>query len=961
MSNLGYHRFPLGMDFGVGITAASRQEDTTRGPGQVGQARTSGEGGLGQEIGPGPSVGLGTAVRNLKRRRPALACEQCRRRKIKCDRATPCGPCQRSQLDICTFRPEWYRGTSTNITTCVDAARASAGAGMASVTSLPGPRSSGSLAQSSPMVSRLEPQLGAIDRVSSRDLSTPLLALASPVSEDWQRQLPGPGTLSHPHQQRAGTLLTDRDRDRDRDRERGRERERPQSSAASDASFLDMSIDGDRHMTRSLDGRSTAEPLSQQPQQQQRRLAPMHGCFVKSRFYGPSHWINASGEFGYVLEVQREAELDKSSDIQSLLNECKRLCRICKSMPYARDPPAAAVFTAAAPGLADSLPPQRTCDGLVRLYLRTFESVYRVLHVPTFRMQYASFWASPQSQSANSAFTAQLLLVCALGSCFCQDKETSRASQRASALRWISTAHSWMSSPSEKSRLNISGLQTQCLRVLAKQAYPGGPELVWISAGSLVRAAMQLGLHHDPSKLPGVGGFEAEMRRRLWATILDLQIQSSIESGGSPLISRTDYDCEPPSNLDDAQLDPDMSNSGPCSRPASVFTDTSMQCALMRTLPIRLEVAKYLNDFSSEQTYAETLRLGHKLRGALEEHTRLFRSFTGQHQRPSPFQIKLFELLTFRFLLALHFPFAIRAKKNPTYYFSHKVCLDLSLSLLHYSSTSTTTASPLTASLNTMAFQPPEDDYTRLRVLGSGIFRDSPLRAVIFVCIELLMQMESDADNSGSGNGSSLQAPLGQFPSIYNALGRQELHKVVAEYVQLLARRIEAGETTVRGHVFFSGVLAHLDALQAGRPARGDILAAMRKSLEFCQGMLKAIAQEHYAATAASRVESDGGSAFLEDFGSLLAGAGPVGSSTTSSIESAGTFDSTAWFDFVGFILSFFSTASSQQRAECVVEGRGSLFPPSDVELVITRTLAQLLPGQDAGLQFDMDDNTLPF
>lgn len=31
-----------------------------------------------------------------KRRRPALSCEQCRRRKVRCDREMPCGPCTKS-------------------------------------------------------------------------------------------------------------------------------------------------------------------------------------------------------------------------------------------------------------------------------------------------------------------------------------------------------------------------------------------------------------------------------------------------------------------------------------------------------------------------------------------------------------------------------------------------------------------------------------------------------------------------------------------------------------------------------------------------------------------------------------------------------------------------------------------------------------------------------------------------
>ncbi|OAX84661.1 hypothetical protein ACJ72_00953 [Emergomyces africanus] len=41
-----------------------------------------------------------------KRRRPALACDQCRRRKIKCDQKVPCDQCRRSKnlsIDSCTY------------------------------------------------------------------------------------------------------------------------------------------------------------------------------------------------------------------------------------------------------------------------------------------------------------------------------------------------------------------------------------------------------------------------------------------------------------------------------------------------------------------------------------------------------------------------------------------------------------------------------------------------------------------------------------------------------------------------------------------------------------------------------------------------------------------------------------------------------------------------------------------
>ena len=38
-----------------------------------------------------------------RRRRPALACLQCRRRKVKCDQNNPCSRCQRSKDAICTY------------------------------------------------------------------------------------------------------------------------------------------------------------------------------------------------------------------------------------------------------------------------------------------------------------------------------------------------------------------------------------------------------------------------------------------------------------------------------------------------------------------------------------------------------------------------------------------------------------------------------------------------------------------------------------------------------------------------------------------------------------------------------------------------------------------------------------------------------------------------------------------
>jgi hypothetical protein len=41
----------------------------------------------------------------VKRRRAALSCVECRRRKVRCDRQRPCGPCTKTKSPTCTFRP----------------------------------------------------------------------------------------------------------------------------------------------------------------------------------------------------------------------------------------------------------------------------------------------------------------------------------------------------------------------------------------------------------------------------------------------------------------------------------------------------------------------------------------------------------------------------------------------------------------------------------------------------------------------------------------------------------------------------------------------------------------------------------------------------------------------------------------------------------------------------------------
>lgn len=323
----------------------------------------------------------------------------------------------------------------------------------------------------------------------------------------------------------------------------------------------------------------------------------------------------------------------------------------------------------------------------------------------------------------------------AIGTCFYQGPDDTEDSLRESSSHWISAAQLWLSAPFEKRRLDLSGVQIYCLLLLARQTNVVGGDLTWITAGSLVRTAMGIGLHRDPTHFPNMSVFHAELRRRLWATVLEIVVQSSLDSGMPPLISCEDYDCNPPSNIDDVQIN-EATKTPPSSKPLDTFTQTSTQCALMRSLSIRLKVVKVLNSIHPDLSYEDTLRLGTEITNACRSNSLLFQSYlvapsSMNQARPTAFQIKFLDLLSRRFLLSLHTSFAQKANDNITYYFSRRVCLEASLLLLSYS-----VSSPL------HGMQVQEDDYTRLRVFGCGLFKSILLHASATICLELIVQLQ---------------------------------------------------------------------------------------------------------------------------------------------------------------------------------------------------------------------------
>lgn len=530
------------------------------------------------------------------------------------------------------------------------------------------------------------------------------------------------------------------------------------------------------------------------------------------------------------MMLLRNATSDKGSESYKAVSEAKALGRVIK---------AARIPRLQSMDFFQHMPSRDLADDLLNAYFRTFEKVYRILHIPSFRLEYGKYWQNPKA--ARGVFVIQLQLCLALGAVV--HDET--FSLRNLAIRWIYEARLWMiMQPAEKSRVNLSGLQTQCMLHFARQVCGVSTDLVWCEAGSLMRMAFYIGLHRDPEELPKMSLLAAETRRRLWATILEILVQSSVECGSPPLISANDYDVKPPGNYNDEDLlGDDDTIQPPSAHPVATLTDASVQIALLSTVKVRLRIASYLNEFRSVSSYDKTLALNSDLTAASRSLDTLLRVYQSQSPGSLVFQRCETEHVIQRYFLALHLPWLSFAKDDPRYFLSRKLCVEVSLR-----NQNTAKAHGYIGTTN--GAEP--DDFGRLLICASGSHHYTGTQCLLALTIQLFWELEEHREtlkNLGvnmtslapgaastpfsSGPGIGLSPPEGQGNEMLDSV-RNSAH--------LLRCRVQAGELNVKGYLFGRAMLAELEGLQRGSSddeLRSVVYEATRESAADALGIVK--------------------------------------------------------------------------------------------------------------------------
>lgn len=325
------------------------------------------------------------------------------------------------------------------------------------------------------------------------------------------------------------------------------------------------------------------------------------------------------------------------------------------------------------------LPSKEEADHMVSIYLDQFEQIHRILHIPSFRRDYAKFW--DPNETRNAAFTALILSIMGIASCLAAKLphkfEKMVSISYANAIKWIEAVERWQEVQSQKHRRLIH-YQIACLIYLAKRVNTMKKKRYWKNAGAMTQDAISVGLHREPSHMRSdkITPFQQEMRRRIWATIQSYDLQASFDHGLPSILSTLHYDVNPPHNIDDDEFDEDTKELPP-SKPPTTYTYSSYQHLSRQSLPLRLELSRVLTGPPEDLDYARVVRYTDEINREIDALPSWDVSDADnddtdeqQTQKKPLLAYTLLHIQLRQYIIPLHQPFLRLRKQNSKYQYS---------------------------------------------------------------------------------------------------------------------------------------------------------------------------------------------------------------------------------------------------------------------------------------------------
>ncbi|PKS11172.1 hypothetical protein jhhlp_002933 [Lomentospora prolificans] len=290
-------------------------------------------------------------------------------------------------------------------------------------------------------------------------------------------------------------------------------------------------------------------------------------------------------------------------------------------------------------------------------YFRIFEALHPVFDVDSPGHDVVPFDAStPPSSIGELVQLAQYLVVLGLGC------SATLGTQSHSANYYLAAEACLMKTPF-MFRPTLATVRTLCLMVMAKRvanATCWAIDASWSLAGLMLRLAVMLGLHHEPTELPEsetMTWADWHARRKLWTTIVYLDVEIAMVTGMPALLRRDEVHSAISS----------LSYSYGQDGPVTHFHDP-----LYDALPIIMEIATQVNATTDQLTYEQAVQYNATVRQLMIP---ALNAATG-------FRQTTLDIFFRRVLLVLHRKFAHHASSPFDYPISYWSSLECSLALL---------------------------------------------------------------------------------------------------------------------------------------------------------------------------------------------------------------------------------------------------------------------------------------
>lgn len=436
---------------------------------------------------------------------------------------------------------------------------------------------------------------------------------------------------------------------------------------------------------------------------------------------------------------------------------------------------------------------------MVRVYTINFEKPLRIIHVPTLLRDISLLW---EERSRNTPLGREFvpLLTAVLAVAATVQVSWSSSPDDQSSLRYLKEdapryLDAWLKKLPRKQRTELWALQVETLLLLTRQLCAKETEELWKASGELVRSAMAMGLHINPRESTKISPFQAECRKRLWLTIVEMDLQMSIVSGMPLMIPELGFESLIPANLNDSDFD---ETTGPLS-PAKGLdeeTDTRFQIRLAVSLPQRIKTVYMAQHTNPRDSVEKRWKQAKIMQATLDENALWSGQFNGLGDMDSP-KPALHPVITNGFLcrplLALLQPLITDGLHDEHHLFPKikQLVLELSFSILSSQD----------------YFDPELDLFGPTKLMDSSweifqtLFHQDILSIALNVC-QYIRLLDQSSTNQSPVDEESILITLPR-----RSLRKRDLRLQVESTLRTLTRRVTANGSNVKDILLLAVVL----------------------------------------------------------------------------------------------------------------------------------------------------------